>query len=418
MAQRMTPSPVAQPMTQPQPMAQTQTQSTAAAPVRLLLLWDCVPSHGTGAGVVLRRLLETYPQERLWLLTSSRGVRGARSQDPLPDAAHTATLPRFAIPWRGLRRLTPLLNTLLIPLIVWRGVRLVRRHSIQGLFSIPWNEYCAAAYFIHRLTGCPLFAYFMDDPLGSPGTRSGFLYRPLMPRFLRAARRIWGISPAMCDHLETAYGVKCELLLPTLDSDASPAAPARPTEPRDGELHIVYTGAIYGAQLDALRNLKRALDGKSSSPNLSLTLYTSVDEAGLREMGLAGANIRRAHVPSAEIPSVLSAADVLFLPLSFAPDQQHVVETSLPTKLAEYLASGTPILVHAPPYASVTKYCRERRFGLIVDAPDPVRLEQALRQLAGDPKLREDLSRNARATLAANHSRESVLPRFLSGLAL
>jgi glycosyltransferase involved in cell wall biosynthesis len=210
--------------------------------------------------------------------------------------------------------------------------------------------------------------------------------------------------------------VKCELLLPTLDSDA-PAAPARPTESRGAEVRIVYTGAIYGAQLDALRNLVQALNLDPSSPNLSLTLYTSLDEAALREMGLTGANIRRAYVPSAEIPSVLSAADVLFLPLSFAPDQQHVVQTSLPTKLAEYLASGTPILVHAPPYASVTKYCREHRFGLIVDAPDPVRLEQALRQLAGDPKLREDLSRNARATLAANHSRESVLPRFLSGLA-
>jgi glycosyltransferase involved in cell wall biosynthesis len=403
-----------------QPLTQPVAHKKTAEPVPLLLVWDWVPSHGTGAGVVLRRLLETYPSERLWLLTSSRGAQATRSQDPLPAGAHTATLPRFAIPWKGLRRLTPVLNTLLIPLIVWRGVRLVRRHSIQGLFAVPWNEYCAAAYFIHRLTGCPLFAYFMDDPLGSPGARPGFLYRPLMPRFLRAARRVWGISPAMCAHLESAYGVKCELLLPTLDSDASSAssaAPARPSSAGGAEVRIIYTGAIYGAQLDALRNLVRALNADSASPNLSLTLYTSLEEAALREMGLTGANIRRGYVPSVEMPSVLSAADVLFLPLSFTPDQRHVVETSLPTKLAEYLASGTPILVHAPPYASVAKYCREHRFGLIVDTPDPVRLGQALRQLASDPKLREELSRNARATFAANHSRETVLPRFLAGLA-
>src|ERR1700680_4744608 len=165
-----------------QPIAQPAAQGTMAEPARLLLVWDWVPSHGTGAGVVMRRLLEAYPPERLWLLTSSRAAQGTRSQDPLPAEARTATVPRFAIPWRVLRRLTPLLNALLIPLIVWRGVRMVRRHSIQGLFAVPWNEYCAAAYFIHRLTGCPLFAYFMDDPLGSPGARAGFLYRALIPR--------------------------------------------------------------------------------------------------------------------------------------------------------------------------------------------------------------------------------------------
>jgi glycosyltransferase involved in cell wall biosynthesis len=316
-----------------------------------------------------------------------------------------------------LRRLAPLLNALLIPLIVWRGVRIVRRRSIQGLFAVPWNEYCAAAYFIHRLTGCPLFAYFMDDPLGSPDARTGFLYRPLMPRFLRAARRVWGISPAMCAHLERTYGVKCELLLPTLDSNAFGAAGARPSAAGNAEVRIIYTGAIYGAQLDALRNLVQVLKDDSASPKISLTLYTSLEETTLHEMGLAGSNIRRAYVSSAGMSSVLCAADVLFLPLSFQPDQQHVVETSLPTKLAEYLASGTPILVHAPPYAGVTRYCRENRFGIVVDAPDPARLGQAIRQLASDPELREELSRNARSTLVANHSRESVLPRFLAGLA-
>lgn len=406
--------PIVQPMTQP--LTQPIDQTKPAQPFPLLLVWDWVPSHGTGAGVVMRRLLEAYPPERLWLLTSSRAAQGTRSQNPLPAEAHTATVPRFAIPWRGLRRLAPLLNALLIPLIVWRGVKMVRRHSIQALFAIPWNEYCAAAYFIHRLTGCPLFAYFMDDPIGSKGAWAAPLYHFVMPRLLRSARHVWGISPAMCAHLETTYNVMCELLLPTLDSDASPAAPARHTEPRDGELRIVYTGAIYGAQLDALRNLVEALNGDSASPKISLTLYTSLGEATLREMGLTGANIRRAYVPSAEIPSALSGADVLFLPFSFAPDQRHVVETSLPTKLAEYLARGTPILVHAPPNASVTRYCREHRFGLIVDTPDPARLGQAVRQLASDQKLREELSRNSGATFAANHSRESVLPRFLARL--
>jgi glycosyltransferase involved in cell wall biosynthesis len=383
----------------------------------MLLVWDQVPSNDTGARIVMRRLLETYPPDKLWLLTSAQAARSTRRQDTFFVSEHIAAMPRVLIPRRVLWRFASLLNALLTPLLVWRGVRMVRRHSIQALFAIPWSEYFVAAYFIHRLTGCPLFAYIMDDPIGSKGAWAAPLYHFVMPRLLRSARHIWGISPAMCAHLEGTYGVKCELLLPTLDSDGLPVTRARSPEPPGGEVRIVYTGAIYGAQLDALHNLVQVLTDDSASPKICLTLYTSLDESHLREMGLAGANIRRAYVPISHMPEILADADVLFLPLSFEPEQQHVVETSLPTKLAEYLASGTPILVHAPPYSSVTKYCREHRFGVVIDTPDPARLGQALRQLACDPQLREELSRNARATLAANHSRKSVVPRFLARLA-
>jgi glycosyltransferase involved in cell wall biosynthesis len=387
---------------------------------RLLIVWPWVPCNETGAGILMRRLFESYPPDRLWLLTSSPAAQSTRTADPVPPPERHVTVSHFSFPRRFIHRFATFLNYLLIPVLVWRGVKMVRRHSIASLFAVPWNEYCAAAYFIHRLTGCPLFVYFMDDPLGSPGTRAGFLYRALMPRFLRAARRVWGITPAMCAHLEKTYGVKCELLPPFADTGLFTSAGALRSASPETEARIVYTGAIYTAQLDALQNLARALAKEqldSNGTRFSLTLYTSLPESTLRQMGLTGSKITRSFVPNTQMPDVLAGARILFLPFSFAQNMRHVVETSIPAKLAEYLASGTPILVHAPSYSSASRYCREKNLALVVDQPDPALLAQAILRLATDAKLREELSANARAAAQQVHSRESVLPRFFAGLA-
>ena len=65
-----------------------------------------------------------------------------------------------------------------------------------------------------------------------------------------------------------------------------------------------------------------------------------------------------------------------------------VVSTSLPTKTADYLASGVPILVHAPPYASIALAAAEGGWAEVVTDPDPAALGRSLDRLASDEELR------------------------------
>lgn len=389
---------------------------------RLLLVWNWVPCNATGAGIILRRLLQGYPENRLWLLTAAASARSARGYDPVPSPEHQASVLRLQVPRRFAQPFVALVNVMLIPIIVLTGVKLVRRENLEAVLGVPWDPFFLSAYFIHRFTKVPLHVYFMDDPAGSPSYAAwkAVFYRALMPKILRAASRVWCVSEYMAESLRRRYGVDAQTLLPLLDVAAfvEQAQPKRTR--RDNEVRIVYTGAIYDAQLDALQNLVSALHGASpdfaGARDVRLLLYTSQPEPLLERMGLAGPCVRRAHVPLAEMPRVLAEADILFLPFSFDPKMRHVIETSLPTKLAEYLASGVPILVHAPPHATVARYCREHECALVVDKPEPEVLRAAITRLMSDNELRRNLSERARSTALNLHDRERNLPRFLESL--
>ena len=43
----------------------------------------------------------------------------------------------------------------------------MRKQQIEAIFTVPWDHFTVAAYFIHVITGVPIFMYVMDDPIGS-----------------------------------------------------------------------------------------------------------------------------------------------------------------------------------------------------------------------------------------------------------
>lgn len=387
-----------------------------------LIVWTWLPCTNTGAGILMHRLFSGYPPERLWALASTIGQRAAAPYDPLPAPAHQVTVPEIQIPRRWIHRLAVLLNRLLIPWIVWRGVRLVRQEKIEAIFTVPWDHFTIAAYFIHAITGRPLYMYVMDDPAGT--RRFAGLQPPLyalfMPRIVRSARRVWGVSQGACDYFQRTYGAPCLPLLPLLDLASFQKKSARTADRADGSFHVVFTGAVYTAQVDALRRLVRVVEEchDDSDAKVFMTLYTSSSGATLDRAGLTGKNVRRDEVAQQEVARVLAEADVAFLPLSFDAEMSHVVETSLPSKIAEYLAAGLPILAHAPASSTVARYCREFRCGLVVDEPDDAALRAALLRLKNDPALRQELSARALEVARDNHDASRIAPEFLEQMRL
>lgn len=389
---------------------------------RLLVVWNHVPCKSTGAGIILWRLFQGYPAEKLWLLTSAVIARHLVSFDPVPPPERQRTVFQAYFPHRYVDRLAEVINALMLPVMVWRGVRLAREKGIEALFTVPWNALFVAAYFIRKLTGLPLYVYIMDDPAGAPSFPwwKAMFYRVLMARIVRAASRVWCVSRYMAEDFRQRYGVDAQTLLPLLDVRAFMAQAEEKSTAPDREARIVYTGAIYDAQLDALQNLVSALNDArakgSEAREITLYLYTSQPEPLLQRMKLAGPRVHRAFVRMEEMARVLAEADVLFLPFSFEERMRHVIETSFPTKLAEYLASGVPILVHGPPNSTVARYCRENECALVVDESSPQALLAAVERLLADGELRKSLSERARATAFENHDLQKNLPRFLQNL--
>jgi glycosyltransferase involved in cell wall biosynthesis len=157
---------------------------------------------------------------------------------------------------------------------------------------------------------------------------------------------------------------------------------------------IVYTGSVYHAQADAFRNLVEALDWIDDPWEIHVASHQN--EEALARNGLVGPHVRmRGRLSHADTIALQQQADVLFLPLAFEVIPE-VIRTSAPLKTGEYLASGRPILVHAPEHSWLSRFFRQRNCGIVVDRPDVAQLAAALLRLRKDESLRGRLAARQR----------------------
>lgn len=157
------------------------------------------------------------------------------------------------------------------------------------------------------------------------------------------------------------------------------------------ETAIVYAGAIYHAHYDAFRNLIDAIK-KIGNPKIRLHLFTSQASADLREHGIHAPFIKyHAHLNQADIPVMLRQANILFLPLAFNSPINEVIRSSAPGKIGEYLASGTPVLVHAPADSFVSWFFVKHECGVVVSINSIEELANAVMQTISDVSLRHNL---------------------------
>ena len=387
----------------------------------LVLVSGYPPCTAFGGGIVLRRLLEGYPRDRLTVVTSQHvadALAGRPDGGGLLPSRHvllTGWHPR----WPGLRRLARSANVLRIPRMAGRIRRELRPGS--ALLAVPWggelgSELFTAAYLAHRTTRRPLIVYEMDEWRASLGTASGrvasALERMVHGRLLRAAATVWTMTEPMAREFASRFGVEARVLPHCVDLARYAAAAER--VPRDaGHFQVVFIGSVYAAQADAIRSVAVAVG--QLPIDAGLTLYTDQSAEELAGLGISGPRVTiRPTVPSSQLPALLRAADALLVALSFEPAQQAVVRTSFPTKTIDYLAAGVPIVVHAPPQAAVCVRARAEGWGLVLDVPGPQGVAEGLQRLAGDVALQQDLARAALDTAARQHSLEDRRAEFLA----
>lgn len=372
------------------------------APGPVVLIGGYPPARGIGGGIILRRLL-TGLERQLVVICSTAAYDAvvAASDDELLDCEH-----RTYRPWsapRPVRRAVRLLNFLRTPVM---AVRLVKEARGRTMLLVPWSGNLGAELFLAGwlaavLAGSRLVVYELDDWDASLDSHQAQLARVLghlaHGRILRHASTVLAISPPLADRLGARYGVEVEVMASAIEA-VPPPAPA-PVGPRPS---IVFIGAIYGAQADAVARLVRGLDGLADPPEL--VLHTSSSPAELAQHSIHGPNVRlEAPVANEEVIERLRRASALFLPASFKPEQRHTVTTSLPTKTAEYLWSGVPVLVHGPPDSVVARLARDEGWGVVVDVEDEQALAAAVTRILRDDELRTTITTRARETAATRH---------------
>jgi glycosyltransferase involved in cell wall biosynthesis len=255
-----------------------------------------------------------------------------------------------------------------------------------------------AARASRRLLYVFLFDIFAQNGMSQP---KRMLAQRMEADIVKYASKVFVLNPRASDYYHTKYAVR-PIVVP--NPAQIPAELPDTPAPRPDPL-IVYTGAVYFAQQDALQNLVQAL---KLVPRSRLQIYTAASESQLRRYGLVSEQVTQHFAAEKDIPAVQAQADILFLPLAFKTIAPLVIETALPAKTPEYMASGIPILVHAPYTTYLVEYARKEQWGLVVDVNEPQPLADAIKTLSSDISLRRTLAKRAFEVARERHDQASI----------
>jgi hypothetical protein len=159
---------------------------------------------------------------------------------------------------------------------------------------------------------------------------------------------------------------------------------------------LIYSGTVYSAQADALENILRATAQlNAAGRNIEIHIYTVDADALRRNSRFPTHVVIHDPVDPGSMAEIQAAADVLLLPLSFNCAYPDLIRTSCPGKFGEYLASGTPMLIHAPPDSFPVVFANKHRCAQVCDTPDVRAVSRQLVDLLDDSLQAADFVTNA-----------------------
>ena len=391
---------------------------------RLLLLSDVNAERTGGGALVLYRLLQGYPPDRLQIVSYPTSS-WTGPIERLPGVTYHTL--HYRIPRLIFNRFNPFW-----PLVMARYIRLRTREALalvesfqpEAVLSVAHDYLWFVADSIARRLDLPLHLILHDD---WPHMQSGAPAPWIRPAVIRACERMIGsvfrrsselyaVSPGMAERYRATHGVQCHVLYPSRGEDSPmPAVRVRsaPAEP----LVVAYAGMIHQDwTAQALRDVGNVLVRLGGR----LELYVPYAEERLAGWGLVAPYIRSVGFFAAHemAKRVAASAHALFLPASFRPGDRRDIETLFPSKLADYTAVGLPLLIWGPSYSTVAQWALANPGAaeLITD-PDAAALAGPLARLGqgGDDARR--LATGAIAAGIRDFDPVAVRTHFLTALA-
>ncbi len=361
--------------------------------VRKLIYIGDVPVEASYHGsALLHRLLSTYPPDRLMVIETATQSQPARRLPDVNYMSHAIGKPRW-------------LNTRFHPYVVaWftqtgknaapRIAESINGFAFEAVLTVAhgfgWLAAAALAserkiplhLMIHddwpRIANiAPQFRNWLDERFAS-------IYRQAQSRFC--------VSPAMSRFYEQRYGAPATVIYPSRSAN-SPDFAEPPTRSTSEPFTIAFAGSInsngYIQALTALQTALKPVNGR-------LLIFGPLTTGEAQHAGLNDPNTKICGLLSAEelLQRLREEADALFVPMSFADCDRSNMEMAFPSKLADYTATGLPLLIYGPGYCSAVAWARANNgVAEIVDSADE--LGSAVTRLANDPVHRVALGNRA-----------------------
>lgn len=355
---------------------------------RLLYVGDVPVEASYHGSALLHRLLTDYPSDRLTIIETAGESQPQRRLPNVNYISHPIGKQRwlntrfhpYAVAWytRAAQHVAPQISQSL------------NGFDCQGVLTVAHGFGWLAASGLASKRNVPLHLMVHDDwprvAEVAPQFRNWLDER--FAHVYRQAQSRLCVSPAMSRFYEKKYGAPASAIYPSRAADCADfSEPPTRLANRDGRFTIAFAGTInsrgYVRALAALQKALTPVDGR-------LLIF------GPQQFGLNDHNTEnRGLVSSTELLTTLrEEADALFVPMSFAASDRANMEMAFPSKLADYTATGVPLLIYGPGYCSAVAWARENPgVAEVVEAERD--LAGAITRLANDPGHRLALGQRA-----------------------
>ncbi len=382
------------------PSSERDAPESMALP-RLLLLTNEFPQTIGAGSILLYRLFQDYPSDRLLVVSNSRASAGAEllrcRHEWLPLAADRLIQTRFW-PWRAALRA---LGASRLPSIrrIDRVVAGFAADLVVVVMQDTWFYDLGARYAAAR--GRPLVVVVTDLPQAFepvPPWLRRLQHRRDATVLQRAVCRL-AVSRGMVEFFGREFGLSGELLpLPRADRPVAQdpercralKVPGRLTLGFAGGLHYGY-GEQFLRMLPQLRQAGTIVECFGPHPGGRLTLLKDATDVFHFNGYLTP--------PERAWEELLRRCDVVLQPYLNPPGPHGLqYRTHFPSKLGDCLALGLPLLITGPAEASGVRWCLEHSGSAVVlTDSSPAALAEILSRLRDDADLRVSVARAAQA---------------------
>jgi hypothetical protein len=358
-----------------------------AALPRLLYIADVPVEASQHGSALMFRALETYPADQLRIVETGRPSQAARR---LPGVEY-ASRPIGSRRWLDSR-----LHGVYSAWLTWRAASRADRvmaslsgFDVEAVATVGHGFGWITAAEVARRLHVPLHFIVHDDwprLTAITGACRPWLERTFGRIYREAASRLC-VSPFMADEYARRYGAAGSVMYPSRSKDCPVFDAKTPRALDSGEMVIGYGGNSGPDVMACLRTLAAALAGTRAR----LTIFGPFDDHARRQLLALSPSIAfQGFVPFQQmIRDLREMADVLFVPMTFDEAERDNMTVSFPSKLADYTATGLPLLIYGPDYASAVRWARaEYDIAEIVDEPGEARLRAAVNRLHQDTSRR------------------------------
>lgn len=158
---------------------------------------------------------------------------------------------------------------------------------------------------------------------------------------------------------------------------------------------ITFIGYIGSHNLSSIISLTKALSS-SNNEDLQLSIYSNIDVELITMLKKIYPNIVvNGWIDHSRIPLVLRESRILFLPIGFEKHVVRFTRYSMSTKMAEYLASSTPILYLGPKDIAMTELLVNNEAAVVVTENDDKLILKGIQTLLSDDNMTKNISNNA-----------------------